>query len=258
MLSEKVRQKESLGAFLVKKSALSMREVKRALERGAAKVNGTRERFANTLLFEGDLVTFHLPEKQNQEIEILLDTPHLFAIHKHPHIRSEALFSAFASFFPVHRLDKETSGVLLFAKDRASQQVLEALFKERQVEKKYLAWVCGSLEPKEGQVINRLGLKKKVHGKSVHGPLAEGLYAETFYQVVRHEKGKDLVLCMPKTGRTHQIRAHLSGLGHPIIGDLLYGSKQFASRIFLHAACLSFPFDQQQIMIEAKNEDFDY
>ena len=144
----------------------------------------------------------------------------------------------------VHRLDKETSGLILVAKTKEVFENLQGQFKKRQVKKKYLALVYGKLEPKEGEIVLPIGRTKKDREK--FGIEVEGRKARTKYRILKYYDALSLVELMPSTGRTHQIRVHLSFLGHPIVADLKYGGKRAkrdrlsCPRMFLHASYLGF------------------
>lgn len=161
-----------------------------------------------------------------------------------------------------HRLDKETSGCLLVAKDPETLVKLLRLFKEREIHKEYLALVHGKLEPKEGEMC--LPIKRDWRDREKWIVSYEGRSAQTAWKVERYLTKGDQVLTLvrlfPKTGRTHQIRVHMTHLGHPLFGDERYlGSKRkqadrlVLARHFLHAAALEFvhPATNQKMHIEA-------
>lgn len=140
----------------------------------------------------------------------------------------------------VHRLDKDTSGVLLIAKNVAAKTQLQAAFKARAVEKRYLAVVDGHL----GKGIQRLGFGLSRGAKPntmAVDPL--GKQSETFVQQLSAGERVSLVEARPTTGRTHQIRVHLATLKHPVVGDRLYGNTHQAHkyRLMLHAWQLTVP-----------------
>lgn len=148
----------------------------------------------------------------------------------------------------VHRLDKDTSGVLLVAKNDEALEFLQKQFQERKVEKKYLALVVGNLKNDGGLIKTLLGRSPKDRRKQKvflpQEPGAEGKReAVTKYKVLERFKDYTLIEAKPRTGRKHQIRAHLAYLGHPIAGDKMYGFKnqlcpKGLKRQFLHSGYL--------------------
>lgn len=153
----------------------------------------------------------------------------------------------------VHRLDKETSGLMLVAKTKEAFEGLQRAFKERKVHKTYTALVHGSVMPKEGSVeapVGRLPWRRDRFGVLPGGRNAETQY--TVNNILYRGEGKDkesfgLMELNPKTGRTHQIRIHLKYLGHPIVADEFYAGRKTARndrkwcpRLFLHASEISF------------------
>lgn len=146
----------------------------------------------------------------------------------------------------VHRLDRETSGLLLIAKTQPAFDYLKKLFAERKIKKNYLALVYGKLKNKNGIIetpIGKLGAKQTV---KTYGKLKlKEKTAKTEYKVLKEFTGYSLLEITPHTGRTHQIRVHLKSIGHPVVCDLLYASKHAVcppelGRLFLHAQKLSF------------------
>lgn len=146
----------------------------------------------------------------------------------------------------VHRLDKETSGVLIVAKNLQSFENLQLQFKERRVEKVYIALAHGNIKQPEGEIsvpVGRLPWNRKRFGV-----LAGGKSASTKYKIVEEfVKPYTLLEVYPKTGRTHQIRVHLKYINHPVFSDELYGGRKLAredrkilDRIFLHAKQITF------------------
>ena len=136
----------------------------------------------------------------------------------------------------VHRLDKGTSGLLVIAKSQEALDFLKKQFKARTVVKKYLALVGGQIEPPSGVIEKPIARHPKNRQKFAVSP--DGRGSITNYHVIETSGGLYyLVELEPKTGRTHQIRVHLANIGHPIVGDRLYGGRP-ASRIFLHASYL--------------------
>jgi 23S rRNA pseudouridine1911/1915/1917 synthase len=161
------------------------------------------------------------------------------------------------SFRIVNRLDSETSGLVLVAKSSAAAGRLGILFQDREVIKEYHAVVFGTPDPKEGTVSISLGTK--LEGRQhLRTPDPQGEEARTDYRVLSSAGGYSLLKIIPRTGRTHQIRAHLSFLGHPVVGDKIYIDANIferymdegwqedmrpvvkAERLLLHASRLEF------------------
>lgn len=159
----------------------------------------------------------------------------------------------------VHRLDRDTSGVMVVAKTQASFEYLKSLFQAHAIKKKYLALVHGILREKSGVINKPIGMRSGTVKRSVRGTKLVK-EAVTRYIVKREfgegENGFSLLEVAPLTGRTHQIRVHLASLHHPILGDVLYGKKKeplSPPRLMLHASSLEFPReDGQRLMLEAK------
>lgn len=143
----------------------------------------------------------------------------------------------------IHRLDKDTSGILLIAKNKNALSFFQKQFKQRKVRKKYIALVQGIVPEKSGEIktlISREGIKQKAF--PFLGPKkADSRIAETSWKVIKGYKEYTLVEASPRTGRKHQIRVHLAHLGFPIVGDKLYSFKNQKTpkglqRQFLHAS----------------------
>ncbi|MDP9249284.1 MAG: RluA family pseudouridine synthase [bacterium] len=147
----------------------------------------------------------------------------------------------------VHRLDKETSGVLLLAKNQKAYEFLKEQFQERSVKKIYFAIVSGSVKEERGFIKKPIGrspndFRKWLAGRGARGELRE---AETFFKVLKRIKKDFTVLeVRPKTGRTHQIRVHMKYLNHPVVGDDLYNRgkprPKGINRLALHAKSIEF------------------
>src|SRR3989344_6180832 len=146
----------------------------------------------------------------------------------------------------VHRLDKDTSGLLIVAKSDETFFYLKNLFRDRKIKKHYLALVNGKPKEPNGTIsapLGRIGLKRTT--KIIGDKLIDKKEAETEYRTIKRYKDYTLLEVVPKTGRTHQIRVHLNSIGHPVAEDLIYGFKKSFSppglnRLFLHAYKLEF------------------
>jgi 23S rRNA pseudouridine1911/1915/1917 synthase len=151
----------------------------------------------------------------------------------------------------VHRLDKGTSGVLLVARNDAAHRALAAQFADRGVEKTYLALVHGHVRNEQGRVTAPIS-RDPVRRIRMTAKLATGRSALTEYGVLRRFEKFTYLEVRIGTGRTHQIRVHLSSIGHPVAGDKLYGAPP-AERIFLHAWRIAFtsPATGQRVTVEA-------
>jgi 23S rRNA pseudouridine1911/1915/1917 synthase len=165
----------------------------------------------------------------------------------------------------VHRIDKETSGILLIAKTPEAFANLQAQFKERRVKKSYIALAHGKLAPATGEINVPVG--RLPWNRRQFGIVAGGRESVTFYTAEKYfrtpDKRRELLTLLrlnPITGRTHQIRVHLQYLGHPIFSDFLYAGRKtqredrkLLARVFLHAATISFfhPVTREQLSLSA-------
>jgi 23S rRNA pseudouridine1911/1915/1917 synthase len=154
----------------------------------------------------------------------------------------------------VHRLDKDTSGLIIVAKDDQARATLQRQFKRRQVVKTYLALVEDQVQPKEGVIEAPVGRDKRQRKKMA--VVRRGRPARTTYRALEYFPRHTLLEVRPHTGRTHQVRVHLAWLGYPIVGDGVYGHRRqrlLRSRHFLHAARLRFshPVTGEEVAFEA-------
>ncbi|MFP5110143.1 RluA family pseudouridine synthase [Neobacillus sp. C211] len=153
----------------------------------------------------------------------------------------------------VHRLDRDTSGAILFAKHALAGAILDNMLEKREIKRTYIALVHGIVKHRSGTIKDPIGRDRHHATKRRVSPT--GQEALTHYMVLKADKDKQqsYVKCWLDTGRTHQIRVHLSHLGHPLVGDTLYGGKAIIKRQALHAAKLELihPFTQDKIVCHA-------
>ena len=280
-------------------SNLSRRYIQDAIKQGTAKVNGKVAK-PSLKLNPGDEISFILPEPTSKDIlpenlplNIIYEDSELIILNKQPGILvhpargnthgtlvnalafySDELSSGLGEFRPgiVHRLDKNTTGVMVVAKNDAAQWKIAKQFETRQVNKTYLAIVHGTPELTADRIKAPLGIHPRVREKYAIRPEV-GKEAITFYEVIEAFRGFSLLELTPKTGRTHQIRVHLSYLKHPIVADDMYGGKlvyqwqltdsepvvqePIINRVALHAFSIEFkhPSTEDMVKFEAPLPD---
>ena len=181
---------------------------------------------------------------------LVIDKPAGMVVHPAPGHRRDTVANALLARLPdieevgdeqrpgiVHRLDMDTSGLMVAAKNRRAHRHVSGQIKDRSVLKGYTALAKGNIDPPEGVIKARIGRDNRNRKRMAVVEL--GREAETSYRAVESAPGYTLLEVIPKTGRTHQIRVHLSALGYPIVGDTLYGGKDpRLERQFLHAHLL--------------------
>ena len=181
---------------------------------------------------------------------LVIDKPAGMVVHPAPGHRRDTVANALLGRLPgieevgdeqrpgiVHRLDMDTSGLMVAAKNRRAHRHVSGQIKDRSVLKGYTALAKGNIDPPEGVIKARIGRDNRNRKRMAVVEL--GREAETSYRAVESAPGYTLLEVIPKTGRTHQIRVHLSALGYPIVGDALYGGKDpRLERQFLHAHLL--------------------
>jgi len=208
------------------------------------------------------------PQSLSPEPEILYENKNLLVINKpagiivHPtlnNINNPSIAGWFLERYPfvsnvgedklrpgiVHRLDKETSGVLILAKNNRVFDYFKNLFKRRKIKKKYIALVRGEIRKQEGMIdFPLIRSKKSPIKRKIVIKKNKGKIALTRYNVLKLYQGYTLLEISPETGRTHQIRVHLASIGFPVVGDKIYGKLKTKrlnlSRHFLHAKEISF------------------
>lgn len=254
---------ERIDRFLASHAAISRGEARRALERGGVYLDGARCKIASKSLREGQLVEVVLEESGRVQeaaaapLEVLFEDDSVLAVSKPAGVPSQAALSGDVGTLPwlvaahlgiklpdvatVHRLDRDTSGVVVFGKTRAATSALAASFREGTAHKEYIAVVAGALR-EAGRIDAPLAPNHARRGSFLVGP--GGVPAATRYEPIAWmEDLATAVRLFPETGRTHQLRVHLAHLGHPIIQDLRYGGPERVGpiqpgRMLLHARLL--------------------
>jgi 23S rRNA pseudouridine1911/1915/1917 synthase len=197
---------------------------------------------------------------------LVVDKPAGLPVHPAPGHPAHTLVNAILSHFPhladisdslrpgvVHRLDKDTSGVMLVAKNSTAQADLAEQFKTHSVTKAYLVLVKGHLTPENGIIEAAIG--RDPRNRKRMAVVASGREARTEYRVIKYIGDYTLLEVRPETGRTHQIRVHLAAIGYPVVGDKVYGVKSpYLERQFLHASRLGFKLPSTGQYVEFKSE----
>jgi len=247
---------------------LSRTQTQKLISDGFIKVND-RVAKAGLKLNAGDRLTISLPPAAPSSLLpeaiplniiyedddlLVIDKPPGLAVHPAPGHSTHTLANAILSHLPslpdtgdwrrpgiVHRLDKDTSGVMLVAKNSAAHLNLTDQFKARSVVKAYLVLVKGHLTPEDGVIEAPIGRDHRHRERMAVVAEGRGRQARTQYHVVNYMGNYTLLEVRPETGRTHQIRVHLAAIGYPVVGDKVYGVKSaHLSRQFVHASCLGF------------------
>lgn len=150
----------------------------------------------------------------------------------------------------VHRIDKETTGIIVVAKTPSALASLKQQFADRRIAKQYLAWVTGSFDESEATIDAPVGRDPRAPRRMA--VCADGRESQTAFSVLEQRPNRALLLVRPRTGRTHQIRVHFKYIGHPVVGDRLYGGPP-APRLLLHAWKLTIvhPATRESLTLEA-------
>ena len=246
---------------------LSRTNIQKLIAEGKVFLNSRSVNKPHHKVISGQEIRVILPEKEKTQIlpeEISLDVVYedddLAVINKQPglvvhpapgnreHTLVNALLSRFSQLSDInknrpgiiHRLDKETSGLLVIAKNNASHLKLAKQFAEHSIERKYIAIVAGEVEFDEDVIEAPIG-RHPLKRKNMSVSFSENTrYAKTLYRTLKRSSNFSLLELRPFTGRTHQLRVHLAFLGHPILGDDKYGKSNTFSRMALHAQEVGF------------------
>jgi len=263
-------------------------QIQRLIMEHCVLVNQNVPRKTGQMLAKGDVVQINFPPAKAFDLvpekiplDIIFENENILAVNKpagmvvHPsagHYEG-TLVHALLGYVPflegiggkirpgiVHRLDKDTSGIILVAKNDTSYQWLQRQFRNREITKKYIALVDGHPKTHSGRIIAPIYRDKIQRKRMAIAPAGFGKPAETVYRTLELFQNHTLLEVQPLTGRTHQIRVHLSSIGNPICGDTVYGYRKptiHIDRHFLHALDLSFrlPGEKQTITLHADLPD---
>ena len=261
---------ERLDRFVARSlPELTRSRVRRLIDEGLVTIDGRPPAKAGVALAIGQRVRVTIPPPEPSELVpealplrvvyedddlLVIDKPAGMTVHPAPGHASGTLVHALLAHCPglarvgeagrpgiVHRLDKDTSGLIIIAKTQDAHAALARQLKEREVEKTYVALVEGTLKQREGVIEAPLG-RHPAQRKKI-AVVQGGREARTRYRVLREIDGRSLLEVRPETGRTHQIRVHLAAIGHPVTGDRVYGGRAALPglrRQFLHAQRLAF------------------
>lgn len=275
-----------LDLFLSQVAGVSRARAQMLIEQGYVRVDGeTRKK--NHILREGAVVYFDVPPNppqkvipENLPLEVVYEDEYLLAIDKpagmtmypgpgHP---SGTLLNALMWKYPelenvggngrqgiFHRLDKDTSGLVMVARTEAAFQKMIELMRKGLVKRKYLALVSGQVEGSQGTIDAPVGRNPRNRKKMAVNPVTGKMAVSHFKVLESFPTGYSLVEVALQTGRTHQIRVHFSYIGHPVVGDRQYSRGRHASRLglkrqFLHAYCLKSPHPITATQIELHSE----
>ena len=225
----------------------------RLIEEGLVLIGGTRVTKPSHRVISGDVITVSIPSASPTEVlsqelplrilfqdqdKVIIDKPPGLVVHPAAGHRDATLVNALLFHVPdlsgiggeirpgiVHRLDKDTSGVMVIAKHDAAHRALAAAWHTDRIRKEYLALVYGTPEPHRGVIDAPIARDR--HDRKRMAVVAGGRSAITEYEVVERLRGVSLVRCVLKTGRTHQVRVHMKHIGHPIVGDPVYSGPQW-------------------------------
>ncbi len=235
-------------------------------------INGEYKNLETTLK-ENDCLSFIINEEidfiaDDKKLDVVYEDNYILLVNKpsdiiiHPDDKTKGntLVNIVANYYKekginrkvryIHRLDKETTGLILFAKDFLSEAILLKELQNDNISRKYLAFLEGKLNKKEGIIKANIDKDRHVNGKMCI--VKSGKEAISKYKVIKEFKEYSLVEFSLLTGRTHQIRVHASHINHPLLGDVLYGGNMlYSSRVALHSYSISFnhPINKKPIDI---------
>jgi 23S rRNA pseudouridine1911/1915/1917 synthase len=272
---------ERLDVLVSRAAGVSRAQARRLIEGGFVREGGRPRRKPGDKLRGGEALDVTLPPPESavpeaeaiplrivyeDEYLLVVDKPAGMPVHPGPGHSGRTLVNALLAHCPdlpgiggvqrpgiVHRLDKDTSGLIIVAKDDRTHIGLSRQLKDREIKKTYLALVEGDVTPPEALIDAPIG-RDPNNRRRMMVRTKDGREAQTRYRVRERFGAFTLVEASPITGRTHQIRVHLASIGHPVVGDAVYGKpSKLVSRQFLHAWRLEFrhPVTGAELSLEA-------
>jgi 23S rRNA pseudouridine1911/1915/1917 synthase len=261
----------------------------RLIKNGFVKINGKHSESGHRLRTD-DTVEIEFADKEEKllpakiKLDIIFEDDDIIVLNKQPNLvvhpaaghKTDTLVNGLLYYwknkfspFLVHRLDKDTSGIIVVAKNEKAKEFLSNHFQKRLIEKRYSTIVDGVIKESDGTIETPLGRSNVDRRKIIVGTMSNKM-SKTLFKVIERFKNKTYLEVKPYTGRTHQIRVHLSYIGHPVVGDIEYGKpSELVSRQMLHASFIRFthpkskkkvefsaplPDDFKEVMMILKNE----
>jgi pseudouridine synthase, RluA family len=272
---------QRLDQFLAAQLKTSRKKAKQMIDEGKIFIGPRKVIIASWELEAGTAVEIRDPQeaslpRRQRYLKVYYEDPDLLVVEKPPGVACERTAQTLSSTvvddindylrrahpeiaYPyvglMHRLDRETSGVMVYTLSKAANSLADQ-FKRHQIARRYLVLVEGNLVKNEGRIEKGLERNIGAGGKKMQAVegMAKSMRAITQFRVLERYGTVTLVEAQLETGRTHQVRAHFSSLGHPVVGDKLYGSRMSAPRHMLHAAMLEFrhPLSNKKLKFHSK------
>ena len=271
-----VEKEEVLKKVLIEEMGISLRMISELKSRRAVNVNGTL-RFNHETVHVGEIITVDLGENRSEYgleegvVDVIYEDEDIVAVNKSPFIvvhptgthLTGTLLNYMESWFRqngilekvrfISRLDRDTSGILLIAKNRYAHHRMSQAHQDMMMQKTYVALIEGKMKRQEGEINAPIGRRENDGIK--REVMEDGQTAITKYKVLKEGEKFSLVELTPVTGRTHQLRCHMAYIGYPLIGDSLYGGNmEYMNRRALHSVTLEFfsPRKEEKIYLKAE------
>ena len=273
-MKEEIIEKEGelLNYLLNKFNKMSRNSVKNLLKKEQIVVNGKVITQFNYMLKKGDKISFDGKRSENglkiiyeDDLFLAIDKVHNLLTVASDHEKEKTAFVQVSKYvkqkndrnkiFVLHRLDKDTSGVIIFCKDEKIKNDLQDKWNDIVTKREYIAVVEGKIEKKEGEI--RSYLKEDLKSKMVYPTSKEnGKLAITKYKVLKQNDKYSLIKVELLTGRKNQIRVHFKELRHPLVGDKKYGAvSDPLKRLCLHASEITFEYEKKEYLFKSKRSN---